>query len=69
MLFISQVITVHRTSLLVTMESAFMMIIGVMTIMTVEITVMKMDVSDVRWDELYVYFTRLILRHSKILKA
>ena len=57
MLFISQVMSVHRTSLFVTMECAFMMIIGVMTIMTVEITVMKMDVSEVIWEEMY--FTRL----------
>ena len=35
----------HLTSSLVTMEIAFMILIGVMAIMTVEITVMKMDVS------------------------
>ena len=49
---ISQVITVHHISSLVTMEGAFPIIIGVTTIMTVEITVTKMDaVCDVRWEE------------------
>ena len=41
----------HHTSLLVTMEGAFLIIIGVMAIMTVEITVMNMDVSYRRGDE------------------
>ena len=36
----------HRISTLVTMEGAFQIIVGVMAIMTVEITVTKMDVSD-----------------------
>ena len=38
-----QIITAHRTSSLVTMESAFTMITGVITMMTVEITVTKKD--------------------------
>ena len=48
-----QVITVHHTSSLATMEGAFMKIIGVMAMtMTVEITVMKKDVvCDARWGE------------------
>ena len=46
---ISQVITVHR--LLVTMEGAFLILVGVMAIMTVEITVMKMNVSNGRCEE------------------
>ena len=41
----------HQTSSLVTMEAAFLIIVGVMAIMTVEITVMKMDVSDGEWEE------------------
>ena len=51
----SQVITVHHTSSLATMEGAFMIIIGVMAIaMTVEITVMKKDaVCDTRWEEVF----------------
>ena len=52
MQFTSQVIAVHRTSLLVTMEGVFLVLTGVTTIMTVEITVMKKDaVCDVRWEE------------------
>ena len=52
----SQVITVHRISLLVTMEGAFLITIGVTTIMTVEITVMKMDaVCDVKWEKTLFY--------------
>ena len=33
------------------MEDAFLIPVGVMAIMTVEITVTKMDVSDGRWEE------------------
>ena len=52
MQLISQVITVHHTSLHVTIEGALLIIIGVMAIMIVEITVTKMDaVCDVRWEE------------------
>ena len=40
----SQVITVDYTGSLVTMEGAFLIIVGVMAIMTVEITVTKRDV-------------------------
>ena len=42
---ISQVITVHRICLLVTMEGAYLIMIGVTPIMTVEITRTKMVVS------------------------
>ena len=48
---ILQVITVHHASSLVAMEGAFLILIGVMAIMTVEITVMKMDVSNGRYEE------------------
>ena len=41
---ISQVITVDHTGSLVTMEGAFLIIVGVMAITTVEITVTKRDV-------------------------
>ena len=43
---ISQVTTVHHTRPLVTMEGAYLILIGVTAIMTVEITVTKMGVSD-----------------------
>ena len=57
---ISQVLTiVHRTNSLVTMEGAFLMILGVMAIVTVEITVMKMDVSDGRWEETHFIHTHM----------
>ena len=45
----SQVITVHRSSSLVTMEGAFLIMISVTTMMTVEITVMKNAVCGVRY--------------------
>ena len=34
-----------------TIEDAFLILVGVMAIMTVEITVMKMDVSDGRFED------------------
>ena len=40
-----QVLDVERTCTLVTMEGALVSLIGVIAIMTVEITVMKIDVS------------------------
>ena len=46
----SQVMTVDRTSLPVTMEGAYLILKSAMTIMTVEIIVMKMNVSDGRWE-------------------
>ena len=49
-MYISQVIPVH-----VTMESAFILISGVMAMMTVEITVMKKDVGDGRWGETHCF--------------
>ena len=45
-----QVITVHLTSSPVIKEGVFMILKGAMTMMTVEITVMKMDVSHGRWE-------------------
>ena len=60
----SQVITVRMTSSLVAMEGAFLIMIGVMAIMTVEITVMKMDVSNGRWEE--ILFKALILEQSQM---
>ena len=50
---ISQI--VHPTSSFVTMESVFLIIIGVTSMMTVEISVTNMDVvvCDVRWEEAY----------------
>ena len=41
-----------RTNSLVTMEGAFMITLGVMAILTVEMLVTKMDVSDGRWKEI-----------------
>ena len=38
----------HHTSSFATMEGVFLIILGVMAIVTVEIIVMKMDVSDGR---------------------
>ena len=43
----------------VTMEGALMIMICVMAIMTVEITVTKMDVSDDRWEETHCIFASL----------
>ena len=43
----------------VTMEGAFLIMISVMAIMTVEITVMKMDVSGDRWEKLTVFLASL----------
>ena len=52
-IYISQAMSVQRTSSFVTMEGAFLIMIGVMAIMTVEIAVMKKDaVCDVRWEEI-----------------
>ena len=45
-----QVIAVH-----VTMEGALIMMVGVMAMMTVEITVMKKDVCDGRWGETHCF--------------
>ena len=45
-----QQVTVQHTSSLVPMEGALLIMIGVMSIITVEITVTKMDVSDGRWE-------------------
>ena len=42
----------QRTSSLATMEGALLIMIGVMSIITVGITVTKMDVSDGRWEEI-----------------
>ena len=65
---ILQVITVHHTSLLVPMEGAFLILIGVMALMTVEITVMKMDVSNGRWEETRcsILYRSLVLVQKKI---
>ena len=49
-------VTVGHTRPLVTMEGAFLNMLGVMAIMTVETTVMKMDVCDGRWEETVFYF-------------
>ena len=46
----------HITRSFVTMEGAFPFIASVMAKMTVEITVMKMDVSDGRWEEIIHVF-------------
>ena len=57
----------HRISLLVTMEGAFLSIRGVTTMITVEITVTKKDVvCDVRW--INVFYKSLILEWLNILK-
>ena len=69
-LCINQLISQVIVSLLVTMESAFLNIICVTTLMTVEITVMKMDVVPVcyvRWEETcFVYYKVPILELSEI---
>ena len=58
---ISQVINVHPTLSLVTMEGVFLIIVGVMAITTVEITVTKMDVSDGRWEETQCFIVTIRL--------
>ena len=70
-LYISQVIPVH-----VTIESALSMIVGVMAMMTVEITVMKKNVGDGRWGETrcfahifglfknHIYLSCVLARHE-----
>ena len=62
-MYISQVIAVH-----VKMESAFIMMVGVMAMMTVEITVMKKDVGDGRWEETHC-FAHIILAYPKTMRS
>ena len=59
---ISQVIPalIYCMSSRVTMEPAFLCVVCVMAMMTVEITVMKMDVSDGKW----IFYKALILEQS-----
>ena len=45
----------NHTSSLVTIEDAFLVLVSVMALMTVEITVMKMNVSDGKWEEITVF--------------
>ena len=54
---------VKRTCSLVTMEGALMGMIGVMAIMTVEITVMKIDVSGERRG---IFFARPIIEQHLV---